>query len=670
MAKRATKSKADPGTSPKDDAVAQVARDPRWATKESFWFKAAVGEPVHERVVTHGKALRQLYSTAHKRDRVHERLYEGTELRRNAGAMAVLREHGFSAARLNVAQSVVDTVVSRLSKSRATPSIVVDDADWTLKSKAKQYRKFILGEMMATDFDQRSKEALRDGGVIGTGITLIDDEGDGERIICERMLREELFYDPRESKYGQPWNAIRIHRIARDHLIELYPNVADKIIYAPPSEMRPSEELDDDTRTVDLDDYVDVYEAIHRARGEADGRRVLCLENETLLSELWECPRFPWATMRWKKPMRGVWAKGLIFALKDIQHRINCIVRDIQMNIQATGRGYFLQQEGHVLPPEMLTGFAPFTMTYSGTREPKWEAPQPFNQAQLGALEFFINQAYELPGTSRLSATSKSSLGAGASGVALDTQYDIESDRYAMEESQYADYRLESAQCFIDASKRVAKKRKADEGKKKCSVYSTGFQKGDAIEKLEHDECSLENDQYRLQLEAVGFLPQTRAGKLSVVGQLSQAGIIPQWLAAALFDEPDLARANRITLGAFWNAEKKMDLLAKPDKEMPTIAPWNDFELELTMCKAYANNAEAENAPPEVIQRYADYLDDIAKAIQNKKKGDAMLAPPAPAMPTAMPGDPSMPGAQPMLPPGAPMPDAGAMPAEMPQIAA
>lgn len=620
--------------------------DPRWVSKDEFWFKAAAGAPVHDRVVAHGKALRSLYSSAHKRDRVHERLYEGTDLKRNGSALQILREQGFSVARLNVVESVINTVVSRLSKSRPMPSIVVDDADWSLKRKSKQYRKFIVGEMLQTDFDARSKEALLDGGVIGVGLTTIDDCGNGDRVIAERMLREELFYDPRECKYGKPWNAIRIRRFARDHLMELYPEFARQIQSAEPSLRLPSEDLDDDTSTTDLDDYVDVFEAIHRERQEGDGRRALCIDNATLVAEPWEFPRFPWATFKWQKPRRGVWSRGLVHKLKDIQHRINCIVRDIQMNIQAVGRGHYLMQEGMALPTEALTGFSPFVMKYKGNQPPQWNAPAPFSQAQIGALEFFINQAYELPGTSRLSATSKSSLGAGASGVALDTQYDIESDRYAMEESQYADYRLEAAQLYIDASKRVAKKRKDGEARK---PYVSGFQHGDAIEKLEHDKVSLETDQYKLQLEPVGFLPTTRAGKLSAVGQLSQAGIIPQWLAAAMFDEPDLMRANRITLGAFWNCERKMEILADPDADMPTVAPWNDFELEMTMTKAYLNNAEAEKAPAEVVQRYSDYLDDITEAVKMKKQGEAALAPP-------MPMDPSMPGAAPMLPPGAPMP--------------
>lgn len=644
---------------PRKQAKESKPIDPRWSG-DSFWHRAELGDgaKVHDKVVTYGKGLRDLYASAHKIDRVHERLYEGSDLRRNQSALQALQQRGFAAARLNVSKSVVNTVVSRLSKGRPMPSFKVDDADWSLKRKSKQYRKFILGEMMATDFDARSKEALLDGAIIGSGITYIDDSGDGEKVFAERMLREELLYDPRECKYGKPPNAIRVYRIARDHLMELYPDHARAIIAASPAQSGIRDEVDDDTKVTDLDDYVDVWRAIHLPRGDDDGRDALCIDGATLKYEKWEEPRFPWAIFRYAKPRRGVWAKGLIYELKDLQHRINSIVRDMQMNLAATGRGHYAMQEGSALPPEMLTGSAPFVLKFKGNTAPVFTAPTPINPAQLQMLQFFMQQAFELPGVSQAAASSKSSLGAGASGVALDTQYDIESERFAMEEGQYAEYRLEAAQLYIDASKRVARKRAASVGEKRPK-YVSGWLGRDAIEKLEHDKVSLNTDEYKLQLEAVNFIPDTKAGKLSAVGQLAQSGVIPQWLTAALFDEPDLARANRITLAAFWNCERKMEILADPDAEMPAPAAYNDLELELKMTVAYLNNAEAEHAPGEVVERYLAYMRDVENLITKGKQGEAMNAPPVDPMAAGQPG--MVPGVGQTVPPMS----GGAMPPEM-----
>lgn len=657
MAKRSRKSGDQFTDQSPDDAPAQAASSRRWLDNE-FWWKQPVGAPVHDRVVAYGKELLALYAVAHARDRVHERLYEGTDLRRNSAALVALARHGHQLARLNVSESIVNTLVSRLSKDKPMPSIRVDAGNWTLKRKAQKYRQFLLGEMNLTEYDALSREALVDGCVIGNGFTRIDDKGDGECVYAERMLREELLYDPRECKFGKPPNAIRVHRIARDHLIEMYPTFASQIANAEDSRRRAYEDLDDDvTKIGSLAAYTDVYEAIHLPRGEADGRRVYCISNATLVSESWDAPRFPWAMFRLQKPRRGIWAKGLIFKLKDIQHRINCIVRDMQMNLQATGRGFFLQQEANSLPIEMLTGWQPFSIKYKGNTAPQWVAPTPFNAAQLNALQYFVQLAHDISGVSQASAQSKSALGAGASGVALDTQYDIESDRFAMEEAGYADYRMQSSQLYIDASARVAKKRAARKGDKKSRVYVTGYLHRDAIQQLDYDKVSLEPSEYRLQFEPTNYLADTIAGKESAIGQLAQAGVIPQWLVAALFAEPDLSWMFRVTLGAFWNAERKMDDLAELDMEMPMPAPYNDLDLELKLCTAYINNAEAERAPDEILKRYRDYLDLLTAAKNNAAAG---AAPPPGA---AGPGGPaSLPGAAPMLPPGAPMPGSGVMP--------
>jgi hypothetical protein len=116
----------------------------------------------------------------------------------------------------------------------------------------------------------------------------------------------------------------------------------------------------------------------------------------------------------------------------------------------------------------MLTGAAPFKMKYKRRRRAAScdaDADQPGAAAGAAVLH---QQAFELTGVSQASATSsKSSLGPGASGVALDTQYDIESERFAMVEAQYARYRMDAAQLYLDAARRVAKRREADKGKKK-----------------------------------------------------------------------------------------------------------------------------------------------------------------------------------------------------------
>jgi hypothetical protein len=630
------------------------------------WYRKAPGAPVHEEVVPYGKSLLAMYRTSHQYDRLHERIYQATAMRRHGAALAVIgsRIGGDALARLNVAKAVVDTVSARMSKRRAMPAFKVDMADWSLKRRAKKYRQFIVGKMMDSQFEELSPLIVRDGCVVGSGVSEINDEG-ADDICAERVYRDELLIDPRETKYGKPWQLMRVMRVSRDALREKFKGDKGKlgaIENAPASQRQPHESLDDPefAQVGSLDGYIDVWKAWCRPSSDdaKDGRYVCVIDGATLHSELWECERFPFAVFRYDHPMRGYWGRGLIEQVADIQHRINCIVRDVQMNIEAVGKGSYLVNEQFDIPVEMMSGSQPFKFMYRGPQAPQWNAPAAVSGQTLQLLEFFIRQAFELPGVSQAAASSKSALGLNASGVALDTQYDIESERFAMQERQYAKFRLDAGQLFLDAAKRVAKRREEDKGKKKSSSYVSTWRTNTGIESIDYSKVALDDGQYRLELEPVNFIPDTRAGKIASIQELTAAGVIPQWLAAALYDEPDLQKAQMINCAAYFNQERIMEELGDENLPMVMPEPEHDLALALKMGLAFFNYAQAEKAPEEVVSRYRMYVD----AVREMKLGipDPSAAP---AMdPNAMPVDPAMGGAPAPGGPMPPMPPGGGAP--------
>ncbi len=640
--------------------------------RSCHWYKSPVGAAdVHDDVVEYGRALIANERSFHSKNCARERMYEGIDLRSQTMALSALEKGGMGIARLNALKAIIDTFVSRLSKDRPMPSFVTDDADWDLKRKAKQYKAFIVGQMLETEFDDLSRDCLHDAAIIGNGYTLIND-GDNA-VYAERIPVNEILYDRRECKYGKPQQAIRIQRVAKDYLAELFPKFEAEIDRAQPSLRRP-DDIDEDGPTVgDLEDYVDVFTAHHlpTTRDSTNGRIATVIDTATLSFEEWKEPRFPWAMLRLFKPRSGIYGRGFVDQLAELQHRVNRIVRDIQLNLAATGRGHFLVNEANDIPTEMLTGFMPFKLKFKGSQPPVWNQPQAFNPAQMSALDRFIQAMYDLTGVSQAAATSKSSLGAGASGVALDTQYDIDSDRFRMPQGNYARYRLDGAQLYIDAGGRVARKRSAASGKKR-SYVAVSWKKHDSIERLDYDKVSIDQEQYRLQIEPENFIPNTKAGKLSVVEQLSKAGVIPQWLVATLFDEPDLQQANAIILAAFRNCLRKMDDLADEDMPPPMPEPYNDLDLELKIVVAFYNRVQEERAPESIQERYRQYADLVTDAIKKKNGPPTPQGAPAAAGPPMSPAEQPLPGGIPAMPQGpvpAPTP-IGAPPMMPPQMAA
>lgn len=614
--------------------------------RSEHWFQLPVGAPAAKHIVDYGKALLTIERGFHLKNLARERMYRGVDLLSNRAALSILERGGYGVARLNVIKAVCDTFSSRLSKDRPMPSFVTDDSDWQLKQQAKRFREFIVGQMLETEFDDLSRYALDDGTILGSGFTRIDDNDDS--IFAESIPLNELLFDRRECKYGKPLQAIRLQRVSKSYLKELFPKSKDAIERAPSSTRRPDDDDVDGngTRLGSFEDYVDTWEAWHPPTlpGGKDGRHVLCFDSEdpklgTLVSELWYEPRFPWTQFQITKPKRGIYPEGFVDHLADMQHSVNRIVRDIQLNLRATGRGFFLVHEASDVPVEMMSGFQPFKMKYRGAQAPTWNAPTPFNPAQMNALDKFIDLMFRLEGVSQANAESRSSLGPGASGVALDTQYDIDSDRFRMPQANYARYRLNGAQCYLDAAARVARRRQEGKGAKRSWV-AVSWKGRDAIQRLDYTKVMLKDGDYRLRIEPVGFIPDTRAGKISVVEQLAKAGVIPQWIVPALFDEPDLSEANRIVLAPYKNCLRKMDELVDTSIPPPIPEQYNDLDLELKVATAFYNWVQAEKAPAEIETRFRNYVDMVVYELKKRS------APPP--VPPAL----GAPGPQPMLPPG------------------
>lgn len=636
-------------------AETEIIRDTSQATGEQAqdraWSRRAVNATdAHRALVDYAGILQRSADTDHNKNRARERIYEGHELINQRAAIVSLEAAGIGIAKLNATKSIIDTFVSRLSKDRPMPNFNVDDGDWSLKRKAKKYRQFIVGQMLETEYDDLSREALLDGAVLGNGYTLIDADED---VFADRVPVNEILYDKRECRYGRPQQAVRVRRIAKDLLAELFPKFKREIQAAAASTRRRDDEPD---MLSNLEDYTDLYEGwdLPSTCASELGRHALCINNATLIFERWHEPRFPWAHLRLFKPRTGLMGYGFVDQLAALQHRVNCIVRDLQLNIAATGRGHFLVNENNDIPTELLTGWQPFKLKYKGGQPPQYVAPQPFNMAQLQALEFFIQKMFDLSGVSQAAASSKSALGPGASGIALDTQYDIDSDRFRMPQSNYARYRLDSSQRYIDASARAARRRDEKKGEKKAWV-AVSWKNRDAIEKLDYSKVELKEGQYSLAIEAVNFLPDTRAGKLAVVEQLAKAGVIEQWLVPTLFDEPDLIQANGILLAAFKNAMRKMDELADPDEVMPFPEAMNDLALELKLVVAYYNRVQEEKAPLEVQDRYLQYESYVRELIKLKTSQASLagsVGPAGPMMPEIAPAEGPLPGGMQQLPVG------------------
>lgn len=689
-----------------------------------FWLHALPADncappPMHAQVLDWCETLWNAWRRLRQQDRKFDVIYENRSIRVGGKlhlGVRALEMAGLDASELAVATTIVDTFDARFSKRKTLPMFVVDDAEWSLKRQAQEFRRWLHGKLSEVDFEKVYGECVTDMLVRGDGIAYIDEGPDD--VFVERVHRSELLVDPYEAKRGEAAvrTMYRFRTVSRDEVIEQFGDgedgeVTQAILACPTAPEREesytADWLASESRvgSRDVIDLVEAWHLPHRACGDDEdggGRKVVCIANRTLCYMAWKAPRFPIARLTFRKPRRGYWGSGLVERLEPAQRQINKMVADIAQNVAVTGKGVWLVPEQADVPVEKLSGYRPFKLSYRGVKAPEFVHPQPISVTTLELLRQKIAWAHEMVGAAQWSAQGKSPLGAGASGVAIDTMEDLLSDRHSKAEEACSLFRLDASQCLLDAAGRVAarredeepandndepedaddqdedddgydspeeadeaeKKPKAEAKPKKRAYYATWMDKG-RLERLDWNQVAMTQEQYRLQLEPVAFLSQSRSGKLAQSAELVKTGVVEQKWASTLFDEPDIAHVNRIRLAPFHNAERMMEVLGDPKKPMPSPEEWHDLDLLLEMTKAYYNRAQNEGAPDEVLSRYLEFGDlvlEVPKMVARKAAADA---PPAPAMPPdamgGMPPDPMAGGPMPPMPGGPPM-DPGAMP--------
>ena len=687
-----------------------------------FW-KVPLGEEgkpppdIHTKYAPWVDALWRAWRPLRRRDREHDALYENREMRMlaSAGSSATMRwleSVGFDTSDLFVVTGIIDTFAARMVRRKTMPMFVVDDAEYRLKAQAQEFRRWLHGKLRECKFEELYSQIVIDMLVRGDGLVYAD-EGEDD-VFVERVHRREILLDPHEVKMGPQAirTMIRYRAVSRDSLKQKFPAFEKQIDEAPESETITEWERGADLlcieREVGKRDVVDLIEAWHPpmcepCEGEVcEGRRFVGLRNVTLCYEEWRDTDFPFARFPCFKPQEGYWSVGVAERLRRIQLSINRMVRNLDMNVEVVGRGMWMVPEQFDIPAEKFASSRPFKLTYKGPRAPDFTAPTPFSAQTFQYLQFKIDQAHNLVGSAQWSAQGRSPLGAGASGVAIDTMEDLLSDRHAVMEDRVGIGRIGVAQVILSAAGRVAARMEEieeattgkeldaevdamEEGdedgeerpeempaeakptKRKKPYYATWMDKG-VLERLDWHQVAMTRKQYRLQLEPVGFMPSTRAGKLAATAELIKNGIIAQNQAADLYDEPDIAHLNRLQLAMNHNNQRMCELVGQLDKPLPQPCEYHDLAGLLAMARQYYNRAENEIDPVKhgaerqrVILRFMDFCDRIIalqdvlaakeaeKAAQMRRDAEAQGMPPG-----GMPPGPDM-GAMP-APGGGPMP--------------
>lgn len=614
---------------------------------EPFWWQSDE-DATADAVWAYVTALDEAQKEVHERHVRHAKLYGNCDM---LGLDTSLGQRDYKrrpAGRIteNIIESVCDTATSMIAKNRPRPKFLTDDAEWSVQRRAKQLERYIEAVFQSSNIYQEAVKVFRDAVVFGTGAmkTYVGQDG---KIVCERVIIDEIKVDERECRSCGPRQLHQVKQVDREALKREYPdheeaidraNIQDgKRWYTSWQKLEPTQ--------------IVVIESWHLPSGPGadDGLHTVVIDGETLEREEMKEDDFPFVFYHWSSPLLGFYGKGLAETLTGHQLRLNQIQKTIEraQSLIAVPR-IFMPLMSKVSPAQ-ITNEVGALIPYRGPKPPTFLTPPAMPPEMYQEREWIKRSAFELAGISQLSASSKKPAGL-ESAVALREFSDIETQRFSIQSQAYEEM-------FMQLAEKVVRLAKETHGGKHEVVWRSH----NLIKKIKWADVDMDSDRFQITVEAASILSRTPAGRLQNVIEMSQAGLIEMDEARRLMGHPDLERSMSLANAAIDDIEAAIEEHLDGEGRPPEA--YQNLELGLKRFTLAYLKARRDGAPEEILDGFRQW---IARAEDVLGVAEEAAQPPAmgPGAPAGMPPEGMPPEG---MPPGGMPPEmAAAMPAGMP----
>jgi hypothetical protein len=500
---------------------------------------------------------------------------------------------------LNVVKSAIDAVVAKIGKQRPAPKPLTDGGSPSLRRKAKLLERFLLAQFDISGVYQEMPRAALDAGVFGTGAVKVFLQ-DGQ-IVVERVYPSELFVDKADGLYAKPRSLLQKKWVSRDELREMFPKHEAEILAA-----RGSNGEGQDAHDLYFDssaDQVLVVEGWYLPGKGKKGRRVLAIETVTLVDEAWGNPWFPFVFMRWNEPLRGFWGTGIAEELNGIQVEINRLLRKIQAAFHLAAVPRVFVDAASKLQKTQFDNRIGAIVPYVG-KPPTVSVPQTIHPEMFAHLDRLYTRAFEIVGVSQLAARMQNPLGGDASGIALQTWHDLETERFAIQAAKYETAILELSKIFIALAKELGGNFAAPSARDRYTV-----------DRIKWAEVDMEEDEYILRVFPVSSLPSTPAGKLRAVTSMMAAGLVPPDEARRLLQFPDFEAEDSLEQASQDVLDKIFEQILD-EGERISPEPYMDLNLALKRGQAWLLRAQVQDVPEDRLELLRSFLMKVRRMQQ------------------------------------------------------
>lgn len=590
------------------------------------WWKAASKKELGAQVVETASFLKEQQQSRFRQVNLYARLYGNIPLSNFTGStLKPQQPTGLPADRptMNVVQSCIDTLVSRISQAKPKPVFLTDNGQYKQRNLAKQLNSFISGELYQTDAYELCQNILRDAAILGTGCIKVLERDN--KVALERTLMAELYVDSNDAFYGEPRSMYQLKLVDRSVLKELLPEERSKIEAA---EQAFPDSSGESMKT--MSDQVMLVEAWHLPSGKdaGDGRHTLATTSGVIMDEEYTKDDFPFVFLHYSPRLVGFWAQGLSEQLMGTQVEINKLLVTISQSISLVGVPRVFVEDGSKVVKSHLNNSVGSIVTYRGTK-PEYEVAPCVPAELYQQLQRLIDYAYQQSGISALAATSQKPAGLN-SGEAIRNYDDLQSDRFAVINKRFDGLFVDLAYKIIDKAKDIAER----EGS-----YQTVYPNKDGTQEIDLPACDLLENPFVIQCFESSSLPKDPAGRLQTITEMMQAGVIDPQEGRRLLDFADLSQVNKLATAAEERIYKILDDIIDTGKVTPPD-PYIDIQKAKQVVVQYYNLYAACKLEESKLQKLRDWQQQVLALEQ------AAMPPP---MPGAAPG--GAPQAVPQAPP-------------------
>jgi hypothetical protein len=630
----------------------EEALNPRWWTLTDEQLPGAVIETMEN--------MRKLQTSLEYQRQVCARLYGGmtpNTLHGGVAGLHVINPSMSGRLTYNLIAIVVDTLVSKITKSRVRPYFLTQGGDYRLQRRAKKLSQFADGIFSECKFDELGPIIFRDGAVLGDGIIHVYPDTVTRRVKMERVLASELWVDEVDGFYGEPTQMHRAKNIDRQKLLEGFPDKADII-----NKCQGVDRSEIAGTFQHLNDTVGVVESWHLASGPnaKDGCHTIAIDSGVLYrDDSWNKTKFPFARFSWKPRIYGWHGSSLAEELIGTQVEMNHLLFMMQRAFRLMAAFKIVVESGTVPDQHFQDRVGTILHVPKGSMAPQYLAPPAVNPQYFTHFDAIKQRGFEIARLSQFSAMGEKPAGLD-SGEAQRVYHDIEGEGFQYIGKRYEQLHIDVIELAID----VARDLNEEEGgfKINAPVGSSSMPGQRFLKTIDWKDVKLDQDQYVLKCYPVSSLPSTPAGRLATVQDLARAGYIDDQTARRLIDFPDLQQVQTLLGAAEDWIMKILDGIVEKGKFLPPDPKMN-LAMAATMCLQEYSLGAANDMEESKLEQLGNWLDQVQYLSQ---KAAIAAAPPVPApgLPAgALPPGAGVPGpapVSPLLPPAGTAPVAAA----------